>query len=154
MRGWPLVELLGITLALLLALIPLVSFTRSGSAALVETQGVSLVPAESQLVEVYLVCRFAHPPSSFRVSQDGRVLWQEQNPEPASEYVGDAKIDLPEEGAELQVEVKWPEGTPHTVVELWLEPDAWEGKGVTMWGRETLNEIVSYRWCCQLPNSL
>jgi len=101
---------------------------------------------QADLVEVYLIGRFAHLPSWFRVSHDERVLWEVTDPKQASEYMGKTTLDLADEGVELIIEVEWPEGTPHSAVELVLEPDALEGKGVTLWGTGRIDEIATYRW--------
>ncbi len=142
MRGWPPVEVLALALALGLALVPLTLFTKDRDFTASVIHG--LVTRDKTLV--FLNARFAHPPASFELLHLERPVWKVDAAGGETEFYGQAELSLPEEGIDLWIEVTWPDGTPKSVVEFTLEPDAMPGRSVTLWGEEQMTEVATFLW--------
>jgi hypothetical protein len=144
MRGWPSIELVGLGIALALLVLPLHAFTLGrrppGAAA------PASIPAPApERTEARLAARFVHPPLRFRVACGPETLWDASPPPPSGTFI---LCHLPpiDGNIDLRVEVEWPDGTPETVLELTLEPDGWETRSKTLWGRGNVSSLLTYVW--------
>jgi hypothetical protein len=148
MRGWPLVELLGLSIALALLVLPLHAFTlgrRPLSAP--SPSPVPVVPTADtgERTAARITARFAHPPLRLRVSSESETIWE--LPSPSAQLVAtECELPLGTVGIDLRVEAEWPAGTPETVIELALEPDELETLSRTAWGQGTVDAILTYTW--------
>jgi hypothetical protein len=147
MRGWPLIELLGLSGALALLTLPLHAFTlgRRPLPPSPAATTATAAPDHEERTPVRLSARFVHPPSRLRVCNGPEILWESAA---LSTTSASARCTLPLAIAavDLRVEVEWPAGTPETVVELTLEPDGLDTLSRTAWGTGTVETILSYTW--------
>ncbi len=148
MRGWPLLELLGLSVALALLVLPLHAFTLGRRPVTDADPSPKSFVSPSEPIErtaARISARFAHPPRRMRVSSEGETIWEVSSP--AGQFAS-SECDLPiaAMGIELRVEAEWPAGTAETVVELALEPDGLETLARTAWGKGTLDAILTYKW--------
>lgn len=147
MRGWPSLEVLGLGAALALLVIPLHAFTlgRRPAAVAVEAEAVAADPTPLEVQETRFTARFLHPPQRFRVTLEGKPVWELASPS-AKEVSTKVTIPWETDAMEVQVEADWPAGTGETVLELTVEPDGWETQSRTVWGNGAVDTVLSYRW--------
>lgn len=146
MRSWPPLEAAVLLVALAFASFPLYHFTtgRRPAERLVVEQGDQ--NEASMAYEVWVAARFAHPPQSLKISHLGKAVWEAENPEESHRLSGKCALPLDSYGIDLRVEVAWPAGTPESIVELTLEPEALEGQTRSGWGEGKLDLILTYQW--------
>ncbi len=140
MRAWPPLQAVLVLAALGLLAVPLVHLTGDSPPA-PRVAGDVAEPDTPGPVSGWLAVRFAHAPIEARVLVGDEVLW---------EGAEDAELALSlpiEDGhLELAVEVQWPDGTPHTAVEVEITPDGYESRKETLWGEAETREIVDFHF--------
>lgn len=144
MRHWPLAEV-GVVIGLaLILLVPLLRVT--GQPA----QRPNNPPPASSAVEVgdmtpcFVTIRSPHPLASVALANNGETIFRSE--EAATRLEVDLAFDLSERHLELGILATWEAGSPESAIEVVLEPDAMDGRSVTLWGQEALDDIARFTW--------
>ncbi len=147
MRGFPLLNLIGILALLALMAVPLVAISRRQAApapvVAPPPETVEGMKARSTVVTLVLV----HPASAAALWKDGRMLWQWADPLRMGTRL-ETTLDLPyfEGTVEFELRLQWPQGTPRSVVEVTLSPEGLDAKTQNAWGDGGVEELVSQQW--------
>ena len=141
MRGFPLLNLLLVSAALLVLLIPLLQVGRPSPPRPLPR----VEPAEPVAgVPVLLLLRFVHPPQELSLTVAGKPLALRGD---GLERSGAAALPLRERALELEFKAVWPPGTGSTMVELRAAPDGLPELHQNIWAAEAAaDEIVSFTW--------
>ncbi len=126
---------------LLLAALPLWQLTRSHGAP--AATGAPEMAANEPVKKLLVHLKFFHAPRSFRLLYLGKTLW---NPPAngAESFKTELGIPFPKEGVDLELKVLWPEGTPETAVRLDVQTPEGASLHKTVWGRGTIDEILTF----------
>lgn len=147
MRGSPLFHLLLGALAFALFAIPVarLTFARPSPPAPV---GRSLVTPQSELTKrVFIRVRVAHAPNSLSLKTGARELLAPGTDHAGSIIESEAAIEIPDDGLELALMARWPEGTPDTAVTVELAPDGLDARSETRWSKGArMSEILDFKW--------
>ncbi len=144
MRGSPLFHVILVVLGLLGLAVPLSWLTRARTPeAVAPTAGEKLEPSLA-LTPARVVMKFAHAPATVRLAQGGRELVKEEALAGRTRVKAQTDVELA--GGEFKLDVTWPAGTPESAVTLTVEPDGHEAATATVWGAETLGEIIKLEW--------
>lgn len=144
MRGFPLFHTGLMVIALAVLAWPLIILTRPASsvqAAPVQQSEVSLAAH----IPVRLDARWAHVPEYLLVSHLGEPLWEAASLS-ALQAGLDATLSIPEEGVDLEVTVRWPEGTPTSALQLTVTPEALPAQDQVLWGTVDESDVLTYQW--------
>ncbi len=137
MRGSPPIHLAFVLLLFIGLAVPLVRLTHGEPV----TQLAVVIRAQDRTVPTLVRVRCAHQPSALKLTQGNVVLMEGS---PAERSVG---IAMSPAGIELNLEAKWPVGTPETAVTVELEPDGLDSCSETRWSSgESLSEILTFIW--------
>lgn len=136
MRGFPLINTAVILVALGLILIPMIKLT---SAPPKVTPRKSIDDTPSDTIPVEIEVRHAHQPEQLSISHLGKEIWTIGSD-------SETQLVIPEEGVDLLVQVRWPEGTPESAVEISLAPQAMASLSRNLWGKGDLEEILTFVW--------
>ena len=152
MRGFPLLNLI---IALLISgavLLPLVNRATRITAAntpLNATQPVATAQQE-ETVTTHVSMRFVHAPARITVTAGGKALISHAAGTD-SELAFEDTIPMPvtenRTRTELNVTITWPPGTPDSVAELKIEPEAMEARSANVWGSgAAADEWITFSW--------
>lgn len=146
MRGFPLVNALVIVLALGAFFVPLRHLTRPAPESGSSPEGDDLVETlAGDLVPVGVSVRFAHSPVSLTLSHLGEIVWRAESAE-AMKDGNVITLPIPPEGIDLMLHARWPEGTPETVLELTLTPEALPEQSAILWGEGEVEDVLTFVW--------
>jgi hypothetical protein len=137
MRGNPLIRVFLVLLGIVGMGIPVWCLTQTSAVSAQESAPV-LGARQGLLIDLY----FAHPPEMFVVSSLGQPIGS--GTKGAQSVHLDWNTDLPKEGQDLLLKVKWPDGTPRTAVEVKVANS--EGRVLvdkTLWGERPITEIIT-----------
>lgn len=146
MRGFPPVHLLLLAIVFAVIAVPLMKLTSAGPGQPVARVEPQAAKTESPKVSSWLRIRFAHQPISLSIKLGDQELVSDGS---LKESPIEKQMDLtiPEDGIELLVTGRWPEGTPDTALTIDLEPNGLETQSHTRWsfGNE-MNEVIPFQW--------
>lgn len=151
MRGFPLLNLIAALLVSGLVILPLVH--RATRVAARPRPAAAPAPDATASVNAHFSLRFVHAPGSITLSAGDRPLatLRPSGPETLI-FSGTLPLPLTENRTEIQVDIRWPEGTPDTVAELLIEPDGREARSANIWSSGPVaGELVTFSWKGETP---
>jgi len=145
MRGFPLLNLIGILALLGLMAVPLAAI--SGKQAAPQAAGLVSQSAKTAVRSTVVTLVLVHPVTSASMWKDGRMIFEWKAPQQLGTRL-EATVDLPyfEGTAEFELRLQWPEGTPKSVAEVTLAPEGLDAKTQNVWGDGRAEEIVTLGW--------
>lgn len=142
MRGSPPIQLFLLALAFALLAFPLAHLTGDAAASAPVSAAMPATPELPALIRL----RFAHPPRSVSLTQEGRELLTGADLA-TSPVELEARLRLGSDGEELRLEAAWPDGTPDTAITVEIEPEGHEAREQTRWSEgPELNELLLFQW--------
>lgn len=147
MRGFPLINLLAVALALVALLIPLLRLNTPARAAVESTaalaHGEDGRPAAAE-VPVSISLRFVREPLKLEMKVEGRVLNFTGS---GLERTARTALPLRDGAFELDTAVSWPADAAGSVVEISVAPDGREELRQNLWaeGAEA-SDILRFEW--------
>ena len=143
MRGFPLINLLFVLVLLAGMATPLILLS-------VDADGKPAAPAESIKSDgsrpVSIKLRLAHPALEAGIYRDDKLVHAWKLPEDGLELNASVELPYVSKSMEIEVRLKWPEGTPETVAEVTLEPESLIGKSQNIWGSGETSEVLNFSW--------
>lgn len=140
MRTWPLTEAVVVAVLALLLLVPLLRVTGRD----IPNEAQTNEPASpNAAVPCWITVRSPHPLTSLQLAHEGTVLLKEAN---NTSFETSADLSIATTGIELAITATWAPGTPESVIEVTIEPDARDARISTVWGEETIDDILDFQW--------
>jgi len=145
MRDSPLLQSLLLAGCLCLLLIPLIRLTGgSQSPQDVPYQSLAQEGDRTGKTPAYVTIYFAHLPEEVTLAAGSEQLWNNHGVQ-ETEYNFTTKVRIVDGIVDLQLSVRWPAATPHSVVEVVVAVDGFDTFRQTAWGEGELTEFLSFK---------
>ncbi len=147
MRGFPPLQLLLLSIVFGVLAVPMIQLTRPFVPQVKAATQAEVKSGEKKAtVKVLVRVRFAHPPTSVSLIQEGKELLAGVEKTHSPLEVS-SEIHATHEGEEFLLAASWPEGTPDTAITVEVEPDGADSQSRTLWSNEgQLSEVLSFQW--------
>lgn len=143
MRGFPLINLLFVLVLLAGMAAPLIvlSVEADGQPAVVNT---SVKADVNKPVSIHI--RLVHPALEAGIYREDKLVHAWKLPDDGQELNASVELPYVAKSMEIEVRLKWPDGTPETVAEVTLEPENLPGKSQNIWGSGETSEVLNFSW--------